>query len=407
MRVLLLGVCVAAHFFGACATADEGFVTPDGVRLVLRGKEYRAAGVNAPDIFSSFIAADFNLLRMYGSQEEARRNAVAAVLEAEKHKIAFIRFWASGFWPVDMQVYFDDPQRYWRIMDEVFDRCRQHNVKLVPTLFWNIFLWPDLCDEPLQAIIDPESKSFAAMRKYASEVVTRYRDDTNVLAWELSNEFSLFADLNMMTRPKDRGAGDPRVKTRPRRVFEDSMTSAAIRRFMKEMSTYVKGIDPNHLVTSGDARVRLHTLSLRESFPNEVWVADTPRQFLSSLLASQPEPLDLFSVHYYGSLTYVDREARVGGAANLEFLRLMVRGIHAARCPVFVGEMANTKPTLPEDPDAAHIRAAIDVLEQERVSLFAVWSWHFPWTAENHFTAETHPLLVERIARFNEKHAGL
>jgi hypothetical protein len=146
---------------------------------------------------------------------------------------------------------------------------------------------------------------------------------------------------------------------------------------------------------------------LRENFPQQVWTPDTLRQNLASLLSSQPEPLDLISLHHYGSLTQPDVPENLGVATCLDALRCRIRCAHAARTPVFVGELGNTQPTLREDPEGKYLRAAIDVLEEEGAALAAVWAWFFPWQQENNVTAGSHPALLERIAQFNRQYAGL
>jgi len=397
--VLALVACLPVLWSGGATAWAEGFVTRDGVKLLLDGKEYRAIGANQPDLFTAVLLTG----------DEGRRKTLDAVLDAEKNKIAFFRFWASGFWPVDMKLYFEDPDAYWKRMDEVFALCRQHNVKLIPSVFWQMFLWSDLCDEPLRAVLDPNSKTYAAMRKYARELVSRYKDDPNVLCWEIGNEYSTHANLNLAEIPDAGGAGAAHLGTRPKRILEDSLTSDMMRQFMKDITAYIKSVDPNHLVTSGDAHPRETSWSLRENFPKHVWVKDTMRQFLSSLMASQPEPLDVMSVHHYGRLEPDASDPSLADVSmhSREFLTAMVRCIHASRTPVLVGELGCVKPSVREDPQAHYIRAVIDLLEAERASLVAIWAWHFPWQEDNDIRGETHPVLMKRIIEFNEKYAGM
>jgi len=138
MRIRQVGLiaifALAVAGLHAAEPAPSGFVTRSGFRLLLNGKEYRAIGVNQPDLFTSYIGASIHMAVTYGTPEKARQNTIAAVLEAEKNGIAFIRFWASGFWPVDQKLYFDNPALYWAKMDEVFALCRAHHV-ITPRAF--------------------------------------------------------------------------------------------------------------------------------------------------------------------------------------------------------------------------------------------------------------------------------
>jgi hypothetical protein len=150
---------------------------------------------------------------------------------------------------------------------------------------------------------------------------------------------------------------------------------------------------------------RTTSVSLREQFPTPVWTPDTPRQSLASLLASQPEPLDLVSLHHYGSLTKDDPQENLGAASSLEALRCRIRCVHAARSPVFIGELGNTEPALQDDREAGYVRAAIDLIEAEGASLAAVWAWHLRMAPIHNVTAESHPSLLKRIEEFNTKYA--
>ena len=397
---------VAVAGLHAAQPAPSGFVTRSGSRLMLGGREYRAIGVNHPDLFGNYIGTIIRQTTAHGTPEQDRQNAITSVLEAERNGIAFIRFWATGVWPVDQKLYFDNPAVYWARMDELFALCRTHHVRLVPSIFANGGLWADLSKEPKQAMLDPRSKTFQAMHKYAREIVSRYKNDSNILQWEIGNEYFLGADL-----PVAREAQDPKLVqamgVKPQRVPEDAMTFEMLRQFYIEMVTFIKSNDRNHMVTSGDAGPRPESWELKVSYPQTRWRKDTLREYLADLLGSQPDPLDTMSIHYYGSLTFIDPDGSVAGLSSLEQLRCMVRAIHAANTPVFIGEFGNTKPTLAADKQSLHPLAALDLIEQENVSLTCIWAWYFPWQPDNDLRADTHPALLKRVQAYNKKFAGL
>ena len=132
----------------------------------------------------------------------------------------------------------------------------------------------------------------------------------------------------------------------------------------------------------------------------------TLREWLANNLASQPEPLDVFSFHFYGSTDLAEPWSFWKISAD-DLLRSMTRAVHAARSPLFIGELGQTKPDFKTDQEGKWTCAAIDLLEQEGVSLAALWVWHFPWQPELTVNSTSHPKLVKRIGDFNRKHAGL
>ena len=142
-------------------------------------------------------------------------------------------------------------------MDALFQLCRDHNIKLVPSLGvlgkWNLD-----CGEFRTAVLDPESKTHEATYRYVREFVSRYADDPTVLMWELGNEHFLFADVDMEGRAAHGSGIYPENATNVRETYsrEDSFTFDMLVEFHKEITAYIKSLDPNHLVTSGDSGPR-------------------------------------------------------------------------------------------------------------------------------------------------------
>jgi len=385
-----------------------GFVTREGAKLFLDGKEYRAFGVNVPNLHQSYAGFWHHDLEIYGSLEKARQAMIDAVKDAGRHDIAFIRFFASPGYPVDMdKLYFTDRARYWSTMDEVFDLCRENNVRLIPSL-GSVTGWFSYCAEPKQAILDPKSKTWKMTHDYVRQFVTRYKDDPVVLMWELENEVMLGSDVDAKGQPLlNKGLYSPGAKVRRTGTREDSLRWDMILRIYREQAAFIKGLDPNHLVTSGDASVRPECTCRRETFPDFKWRNDTLREFLANNIASQPEPLDVYSFHVYGTLSKANRQWIPWGISSMDNMRCLIRAAHSTRSPVFIGEFGQHEPKLGEDPEAAWALAAIDVIEEEEVSLTALWVWHFLWQPDLTVESATHPKLVERMAEFNRKYAGL
>jgi hypothetical protein len=157
-------------------SAADRIVRAEGAALTRAGKPFKAAGFNQPDLFGAMLLDDF----------KGRAKSFAAIDDASRSGVRFLRFWDSGFWPRDMKLYLADKHAYWARMDDVFRHAREKDVMLVLSLFWSN-LWSDLCDEPRGKIADSSSKTYQAMQTYATELVSRYKDDPNVLIPESSN----------------------------------------------------------------------------------------------------------------------------------------------------------------------------------------------------------------------------
>lgn len=403
-RVLVAALLMVVIGSGAFAA---GYAKAEGPRLMLGGRTYRAIGVNMPHLSQAYMGTWYHWKQIYGTRERMRQSIVEAIEDAAKHRVAFVRFFASPGYPKGTaELYLRDADEYWRQMDEVFDLCRKHDLKLVPSL--GILKWHSDCNELMTAVLDPESKTYRATYGYVREFVTRYKDDPLVLMWELENEVFLKADVNMKGRRAKPKGVYPKGATgiREKYTFEDSLRFDMLVKLYKEMATFIKELDPNHLVTSGDSGPREESMCRRLTFPKFKWRNDTIREHLSNLLESQPEPMDVFSIHMYGNFT---TKRKVGSLSHLEFLRARVRAIHASRSPAFVGELGQSKPHLQADPEAKWTRAAIGMLDEEGVALIALWVWHFPWQDKdfNIPSGQAQPLLMKRVHEFNARYAGV
>jgi mannan endo-1,4-beta-mannosidase len=407
-RFVLWGLLALAFVVVAplpAATNHAAFVTRSGATLQLGGKEFRALGVNIPHLHQAYMGTWLHIPEIYGTPEKARQAILDALDDAQKSGVAFIRFFAAPGYPRDIELrYASKPEEYWKQMDELFSQCHRRGLKLIPSL-QTLHGWHLYCQEPAQAILDPNSKTSQRTRQYVREFVTRYKDDPTVLLWELENEALLAADVDMKGRDLP-AVYAPGVTGRTKGVREDSLTWEMTLRLYREHAALIKELDPNHLVTSGDASVRPECTSRRETFPDFKYRNDTLREWLANNLASQPEPLDVFSFHFYGSDGVLEPWSFWKLSAH-DLLRSLTRATYAARTPLFIGELGQTQPAFKEDAEARWTCAAIDLLEEEGVSLAALWVWHFPWQPELTVTSASHPKLVQRMREFNRKFAGV
>ncbi|WP_165247281.1 cellulase family glycosylhydrolase [Paludisphaera soli] len=404
MRRFAYATVMVVSCLAARASAPvEGFVKADGPRLVLDGREYRAVGVNVPHLHQIYLGTWFHLGQLYGTPEKARAAAVAAVEDASRSGFAFIRFFAGPGYPIEARrLYETDPEAYWRGLDELFALCRREGLRLVPCL--NVASGHARFAEPRSAILDPDSKTWKANREYVRAFVTRYKDDPIVLMWELENELMLAADVDMTGTPQPPRAVHPEgAEVREVGTREDSLTWAMTQRIYREQAAFIKSLDPNHLVTSGDAGVRPEATSRRETFPDFRYRDDAWREHLANELASQPEPLDVLSLHHYGP---ADPGPKSAGLDPLERARLTARAVRAARVPLFIGELGQDAPAFKSDPEARWARAYLDMAEEEGISLIALWVWHFPWQPELTLDGRSHPRLIERAREFDGRRAG-
>lgn len=344
--ILLITTCLAnAQTLGLSVGGDG--------TLLKSGKAYRGIGVNYFDCF----------LRTLKKPEDTSYDAGFA--ELAKRGIPFARFCATGFWPKDMQLYQQDQAEYFRRLDGVVQSAAKHGVGLIPSLFWHHACVPDLVGEPMDQWANPESKTQAWMRQYVSEVVTRYRDNPAIWAWELGNEFSLQADL---PNAKDhRPAVHPTLGTAASRSERDEMTFAMVRAVFTAFGKEVRKHDPHRLILTGDSFPRL---SAWHQEHEHSWKKDTPEQFAEMLASVNSDPINGIGLH-----AYEDDDQRFASAMEVSV---------KLKKPIFIGEFGAQG----ESPEqAAKFRRLLTAIELHRIPLAAVWV--FDLASQPDFTITT------------------
>jgi hypothetical protein len=334
------------------------------------GRPYRGVGVNYFDCF----------LRTLKQSDDTSYEAGFATLAAKG--IPFARFCATGFWPRDMQLYRDDQAEYFRRLDGVVNSAQKHGIGLVPSLFWYYACVPDLVGEPMDQWANPQSKTQAWMRDYVREVVTRYRDNPAIWAWELGNEFSLRASL---PNAKDhRPKVVPMLGTSDTRSRHDELSFADARKVFAAFATAVRKHDPHRLIFTGDSFLRRSAWHQEQE---NSWTHDTMEQFAEMLTKANPNPISGIEMHAYD-----DGDQRFAVAMDVS---------RKLNKPIFIGEFGAPSET-PEQ--AAKCRRLLKAILDHDIPLAALWVFDHSRQKEFNVTADnTRAWQLELIAEANRK----
>lgn len=337
------------------AAASLGLTVQNG-RLLRDGQPYRGIGVNYPDLFLRTVRRGDDLSYRAGLQQLARAG------------IPWVRFWACGFWPSDMDLYWKDKAAWFARLDQVVRAAEECHVGLVPSLFWLWSTAPDMVHEPMDQLGNRQSKTIAFMGQYTAEVVGRYRDSPAVWGWELGNEYNLSADLP--NAAQHRPPVVPQLKTATSRTARDELTSAELIAVLAEFARAVRRIDPRRIIVSGNSlpRPSAYHNTLQRS-----WKLDSPAEFAQVLRRDNPDPLDTLCVHVYPSTG----QPYPGGARSLDdLIGTLCRLSAEAQKPLFVGEFGAA---IPADPARERLvfQELLAAIERNPVPLAALWVFDF------------------------------
>lgn len=210
---------VAATDASAAGAAGSQFVTRAGTQLLLKGKPYRFTGLN---IYNANSNANCWYTMASGPILDRSLKAIGAGKEA-------FRSWFF------QSLATTGGQRDWSAFDHTLSVARSNGVKVIATLANQ---WGDC--EPAAGYkteswytggyTQPDPGGIDSYRDWVAEVVTRYRDDPTILAWQLINE----------------------GEVKPSNGAVCSTDAATIlKSFAADVSGLIKSLDPNHLVSLG------------------------------------------------------------------------------------------------------------------------------------------------------------
>jgi hypothetical protein len=342
----LLCCCLAALPLAASAADSNGqrigLYVQDGV-LMRQGKPYAAIGANYDTLFG----------RLLQNKDDNSSLQNLAALAAKG--IPFVRFRACGFWPQNGQLYLNDRAEYFRRMDQVVRCAEQNHIGLIPSLFWRLATVNELVGETRDRLADPNSKSTTFIKRYTQEMVLRYKDSPAIWGWEFGNEANLGVDIPAQRSRADVGSG-PRDNE-----GGGKLTSAELRGIYTTFGRVVRSIDPCRVIDSGTSIPRPAAWHNAHGQPRR---SDSEAQSYSMLLAQNPDPINMLSVHIYQKS---QKLAPYGPETVAQFIARFSRMAASSGKPLFIGEFPAR--------DRAQTEEYLQAIEQNRVPLSAFWTF--------------------------------
>lgn len=347
LYVLLLSGGLALP--SASLGSDGRFLQVSNGELTLDGQVPSLPSVNMFDLVHLYIT-DPTLGRE--KLERARRSGFKA-----------IRFFAAGTYSESTTLFpavelWESPSTTASFF-AAFDRLEQDatglGLKLIPSLITGYSdpserLRPSgaACkDSPFSLPMLPGSQNRSTMIRFTQEIVSRYKNSTTVLFWEVSNE----ANLNAMHR-------NPAYLC---------VTREQIASYLSEVAVKIKEVDSNHLVAGG---------AIQED--NFMPLADIPGSFndaADSFIYYTALPgIDISTVHIYDQFSYRDGHGTPQSAA--QFLAYFNDVAIAMGRPLWIGEFG-----VPGDvgwADNNFNDAPMSVLLAQkylRIGLASAWNW--------------------------------
>lgn len=323
--------------------SPPGLSQKEGV-LILDSRPYRGVGANYFDLFIRLL------------HDPANTTSLEGLARLGQGGIPFVRF-GVAYSAKDWQLFFSDREEFFRRFDRVVRAAEDAHVGLIPSIFWNFMVFPDLAGETRDQWGNPASQTCARMREVVAAFTERYKASPALWAWEFGNEPNLGADLPNAANFRKKGGTE-----------RDDLKSGAMVTMLTEFAKEVRRHDPRRLIIAGHSHPRA---SAWHNTAEKSWKPDSREQTLEILKRDNPEPYDSVGIHVYADKP-VPKEMAAWADDHAAYLRV-VRGLaRELKRPLFVGEFGLAAKG--EEPATrAQFEKLLGDMEAADVDLAAFW----------------------------------
>ena len=343
----------------------------EGDRLVLDGQPFLALGVNKFDLFHQYLGVASERL----SPDEQRALAAEALDQIAAAGLRVVRVAASPRWPAQMQYWRSSSVEYWATFDDMVREARARDVKLIPVVWINPFLFADVAGEPLRRTFAKGSSSQALLLEYARDLAKRYGRDDTILLWELTDALNAAADQDFAVRTS--AWIDPRQGTPSSRAERDNFSTDNLVSTVQALAETIREVDAHHLLASGYGAPRPAAMHLRAhpEWAGADWTLDSEEELFRYLELTHPDPIDIVTVQFFNDGTH-ERFGR-SGPYEVGLLGTLQRAAARLGKPLAVTAFGDRDPPLSEAPEGSFARRCALAFSTLRLPLALHWVWQY------------------------------
>jgi len=280
LLAFLLSQAITAMPVSSQAASLPGLSAARDGTLLRNGVPYRGVGVNYTDAF---------LRPLRHPEDESYRDDFRKL---GANHIPFARITACGFSASDYQLYQQDKENYFKLLDGVVQAAEESNVGLIADLFWANSAVSDLVGEPRDQWGNSQSKTRQFMRTYIREVVSRYVNSPAIWGWEFGNEYNNSVDLPDAWR--NLPPINPRLGRTRSRGPDDTLTTQIFTSALSDFAKTVREIDGHRILLTGNNIPRFSAYHMQAGGRPGL---DSREQFATMLLRQNPGPFNPVCIH--------------------------------------------------------------------------------------------------------------
>ena len=280
--IVLTAFMLACNLFG-CSGRDKFMRTDDG-KLYLNGKPFYEISFNKYDLFNIILSRKFTNSSENNIMYENVKKSLEMISRAGFKTIrTFFSSWDGN----SLKSWFlneENQLKYLEAIDETLDLCDQYGLLVVFVFMGGKAPFIADGESWFDLLEDGNSASRQIVNLYIDTIVNRYKNRTTIAMWELANEANLMADI---------GGADG--------LFQGGRTTKLDRvgKFHSEISSRIKEIDKNHLITTGDSAPRASGWHSFESGRMNTSLDNFDEQLKCLQMTHGSNNIDVISIHFY------------------------------------------------------------------------------------------------------------
>ena len=389
-------------------------------RFMLDGKPFAEISFNKFDLFWSLWqeAMAGKELNDYNPMVQRQQKALSDLSKAGFKTIRFFGMVHESQFKWFKSVYTDDVKSekiYYQALDKAIELLERNNLRAVFSLGCSAFADEEAGEHLRELVTNPKSVSRKLLNDNIDDIVSRYKNSKAILMWEVTNELTLFWDVQP-------GTLESNGKRRP--------TMEASIQFYKDVIARIKKKDPLRLVNSGGSMLRESAYNLNV---NKKWGVDTYPQHVEAFRKMHENTFELIDIHYYTNPNpgYYLKDETTGKEFVLN-LPVYLKIAETLKLPLYVGEYgALPKPVKDkvfwgdgrewfltfgkDEPDALkYVQRAADMAVESGVTFMHWWCYQSDRIVDQKdplrmdFDIERTPklfqIVVDANKRLKEKH---
>lgn len=238
----------------------------NGILVDIAGNPIREIGFNVMEDLAS-----------YAGKASGGDKIFESLRVMARHGVRYIRAQAyNNFYAGDFRRYYKENPDYIKRFRAVLDACANNGIGVLLNFFWAIQAIPDYLNGHISEWGDPESAVFLEGKRIVTEFITEFQDHPAIAGWELTNEWTFYAEFGNTPTPVLQADGvTPAVWNETKASYSkpiDQLSVSGFQSFLDNMSAHIASLDPHgRIITDGHGgrspgvSKRLDTLSERSA----------------------------------------------------------------------------------------------------------------------------------------------